>query len=203
MSRSVTACLLGVVLLAGCEGGSEPTKKISGKSNRVATTPHDSATTGAKLGNSGGPVELDKITLTAPPGWDRRAPSSGFVLAEFYLPKVEGADRDGRLTVSTAGGDLEANIERWRSQFGGKPEKESRRTTNADGLEITLVDYSGEFNDQRGPFAPATPQPGSRMLAAIIPIEGELFFVKAVGPEKTIAKYADEFVAFVESVKRR
>jgi hypothetical protein len=190
-------------LLAGCEGATKSPQKVSGKSNRVAPTPHDSAKTGASLGNKGGPVELDKITLIAPPGWDRRPPSSGFVLAEFYLPKPEGADRDGRLTVSTAGGDLEANLERWRSQFSGKPEKESRRTTNADGLEITVVDYSGQFNDQRGPFAPAPPQPDSRMLAAIIPLDGELFFVKAVGPQKTIAKYEDEFMAFVKSVKRR
>ena len=54
-----------------------------------------------------------------------------------------------------------------------------------DGLEITLVDISGDFQDQRGPFAPATTQPGSRMLGAIIPVEGELYFIKAVGPEKT------------------
>jgi hypothetical protein len=125
------------------------------------------------------------------------------VLAEFYLPKADGDERDGRLTVSTAGGDIEMNIERWRSQFGGKPKDESRRTIEASGLEITLVDLAGDFQDQRGPFAPATTQPDSRMLAAIIPLDGELFFIKAVGPEKTIEAQEEEFVAFVESVKRR
>jgi hypothetical protein len=206
MPRVLVACVLGVILVAGCEGGDKPTKRVTDKSNRNSKLPGDSAATsanGSSLGNTGGPVELDKITLDAPAGWNRREPSSGFVLAEFYLPKAEEADRDGRLTVSTAGGDIEANIERWRGQFGDKPEKESRRMTQAGGLEITLVDFSGEFNDQRGPFAPATKQPGSRMLAAIIPVEGELFFVKAVGPEKTMAAHADEFMAFVESVKKR
>jgi hypothetical protein len=155
------------------------------------------------LGNKGGPVEFDKITLQAPAGWERREPSSGFVLAEFSLPKAEEDESDGRLTVSTAGGDIEANIERWRSQFGGKPDNESRRTAQAGGLEITLVDLSGEFSDQRGPFAPATKLPGSRMLGAIIPVDGELYFVKAVGPEKTMSAHTDEFTAFVESVKQR
>jgi hypothetical protein len=191
-----------MVLFTGCSGDNQPTKRTSGKDS-TALPQASTAAADSKLGNSGGPVELDKITLVAPAGWDRRTPSSGFVLAEFYLPKAEEGDKDGRLTVSTAGGDIEANIERWRSQFSNKPEKESRRTTKAADLEITLVDYTGEFTDQRGPFAPATASPGSRMLAAIIPVDGELFFVKAVGPEKTIAEHADKFIAFVESAKRR
>jgi hypothetical protein len=41
------------------------------------------------------------------------------------------------------------------------------------------------------------------MLAAIIPVEGELYFIKAVGPEKTIEAHEEQFVSFVESVKRR
>jgi hypothetical protein len=64
------------------------------------------------------------------------------------------------------------------------------------------VDLSGEFSDQAGPFAPAVKRPGYRMLAAIIPVEGELHFVKAVGPEKTIAAHAEKIKAFVRSVKR-
>jgi hypothetical protein len=206
MTRILSACLLGVALIAGCDRGDQPTKTVAGKRNAPLPMPHDSATSsaaGGNLGNTGGPVELDKVTLVAPAGWDRREPSSGFVLAEFYLTKAAGDEKDGRLTVSTAGGDLEANIERWRSQFGGKPKAESRRTTQAAGLEITLVDISGDFQDQRGPFAPATTLSGSRMLAAIIPVEGELYFIKAVGPEKTIEAHEEQFVSFVESVKRR
>jgi hypothetical protein len=189
--------------MAGCEKGGGQAKRTTGKPNRPLPNPHGTTVESASLGNKGGPVELTRITLQAPAGWDRREPSSGFVLAEFYFPKAEGDERDGRLTVSTAGGDIEANIERWRDQFGGKPDKESRRTIEASGLAVTLVDFAGDFEDQRGPFAPATKQPDSRMLAAIIPVDDELFFVKAVGPEKTIAAHEEQFVAFVESVKRR
>jgi len=206
MPRMLGACLLVIALLAGCTGRDQSEKAPTGKRNRplpMAQESDSSPASGAKLGSAGGPVELDSITLVAPAGWDRREASSGFVLAEFYLPKAEGDERDGRLTVSTAGGDVEANIERWRSQFGGKPKAESRRTTQANGLEITLVDFSGDFQDQRGPFAPATLQPGSRLLGAVIPVEGELYFVKVVGPEKTISAHEEEFVKFVESAKKR
>jgi hypothetical protein len=97
-------------------------------------------------------------------------------------------------------GTVEANLDRWRDQFGGKPEKASEQRKEINGLDIALVDFSGEFNDQRGPFAPATTRSGYRMLAAIIPADGELHFVKAVGPEATIAAHADRFQEFIDSV---
>jgi hypothetical protein len=206
MRCALTGGLLAIAFIAGCGQQNEPSKRMV---NRINSTPKQAqnqkpaSTMGTDLGNAGGPVELDKITLSAPEGWNRRQPSSGFVLAEFYLPGTGETAKDGRLTVSAAGGDIESNIERWRTQFGGKPEKESRRSIEAGGLEATLVDFSGEFSDQRGPFAPITKQPGARMLAAIIPIDGELYFVKAVGPEDTVAAHADKILAFLESVKKR
>jgi hypothetical protein len=171
----------------------------------AAATPEPSFNGGGigQSGDNGGAVELDKITLTAPEDWQRNQAGSQFVLAEFTLPKAEGDDADGRLTVSVAGGSTEANIDRWKTQFGGQPEKQSQQQIEAGGLQITLVDFSDEFNDQRGPFAPATKRPGYRMLAAIIPVDGQLHFIKATGPEKTIAAHAEAFDAFVRSVQKR
>jgi hypothetical protein len=68
---------------------------------------------------------------------------------------------------------------------------------------VTLVDFSGEFSDQRGPFAPAAKRPGSRMIAAIIPFEGQMCFIKAVGPEQTIAAHSAKIEEFIQSAKRR
>ena len=93
MTRILSACWLGVALIAGCEGRDQSAKAPTGKRNLplpMAQDSDSSSAAGAKLGNSGGPVELESITLVAPAGWDRREPSSGFVLAEFYLPKAEG-----------------------------------------------------------------------------------------------------------------
>jgi hypothetical protein len=146
---------------------------------------------------------LEKIKLAAPAAWKRQQLSSQFVDAEFAIPRAEGDDQDGRLTVSRAGGSMNDNIERWRGQFGGKPEKESKKEIEAAGFKITVVDYSGEFNDQRGPFAPATKRAGYRMLAAIIPVGDELHFVKCTGPEKTVAAHAEEFEAFLKSLQKK
>ena len=122
-------------------------------------------------------------------------------MTEFSLPKAEGDADDGRLTVSTAGGALEDNLNRWKGQFGGKPDKESQETLDVGDVKVTWVDYSGTFSDQRGPFAPATPKPGYRMLGAVIPLGDQLFFVKGYGPEKTVASHAEKIRGFIQSLK--
>ena len=146
-------------------------------------------------------VEIGAMCLTAPDDWVRREPGSQFLLTEFALPKVAGAAEDGRLTVSSAGGSVEDNLTRWKGQFGGKPEKESQETIDVAGVKITVVDYTGTFSDQRGPFAPVTPKAGYRMLAAIIPLDNQLFFVKGYGPEQTLAAHADKIRGFFQSLK--
>ena len=153
--------------------------------------------------DSGGPVELDAITLTAPAGWQRTPPSSSFVAAEFALSRAEGDDADGRLTVSTAGGSVEANIDRWKGQFGPQAKQSPQEEIDVAGMKVTVVDFSGDFNDQRGPFAPAVERPGYRMIAAIVPVDGQLHFIKATGPQKTIASHADEIHQFIRSVERK
>lgn len=149
-----------------------------------------------------GKLSLDRLVFTVPEGWKQKEASSGFVLAEFRLPNADGDGVDGRLTVSVASGTIQANIDRWRDQFGGKPAKASEEHKEI-GLNIAIVDFSGEFNDQRGPYAVMTERSGYRMLAAIIPVEGELHFVKAVGPEATIAAHAESFHEFISSVSQR
>lgn len=169
---------------------------------------------GRKSGDVGEPVKLDTtggelavesgLTFTAPEGWGRKAGASQFVEAEFVLPKADGDENDGRLTLSQAGGDIKLNIDRWKGQFGGKPERESTTELDLEIGKVTVVDFSGEFDDRRGPFAPPVKRAGYRMWTAIIPLgEGETrYFVKATGPEKTIASHLEKLQAFVKSAKK-
>jgi hypothetical protein len=204
-------CAFAGLLLAGCYDG--PAPESATEDNRsLSGDPHAgvSSMAGApesavaqSLGDSGGPLELDAITMTAPAGWQQMPPSSSFVAAEFALPRAAGDDADGRLTISTAGGTVEANIDRWKSQFDAQAKQAPQEEIDVAGLKVTLVDLSGNFNDQRGPFAPAVERPGYRMIAAIVPVEGQLHFIKATGPEKTIASHADKIHEFIRTVKRK
>lgn len=147
-----------------------------------------------------GEIAIDQIRFSAPNTWIQKPPRSAILLAEFSLPRAEGDPADGRLTVTRAGGSINDNVERWRKQFGPKPEKESQEKIEVGGIPITLVDFWGMYLDQRGPFAPAVESPGYRMLGAIADVEGQLYFVKAYGPAKTMAAHAGEFRAFVDSM---
>jgi hypothetical protein len=148
-----------------------------------------------------GAMSIDQIRFSVPKIWAQKPPRSGFVLAEFNLPRVEGDAADGRLTVSKAGGSVADNIDRWRKQFGAKPEKELQEKLEVSGIPVTQVDFSGTFQDQRGPFAPAVESPGYRMLAAIAEVDGQLYFIKSYGPAKTMAARAGEFREFIRSMK--
>jgi hypothetical protein len=148
-----------------------------------------------------GKLDLETLHWTVPKTWTRRSPRSGFILAEYGLPKAEGDKDDGRLTVSSAGGSIDDNVTRWRGQFGEKPDKEAKEAVDAGGVKVTLVDFSGTFHDSRGPMAPTVERPDYRMLGAIFEMGGQLYFIKAYGPSKTVAARADEIRSFIRSLK--
>jgi hypothetical protein len=144
-------------------------------------------------------VEIGDMTLTAPDDWVRKQPSSSFLLTEFALPKAEGDAEDGRLTVSTAGGTMEDNLARWKGQFSAKLDKEAEETIDVGDVKVSLVDYTGTYN--AGMFGQSIPKEGYRMLAAVMPLEGQLFFIKGYGPEKTVTAHAEKIRAFINSLQ--
>jgi hypothetical protein len=211
--------LFAAFLFVGCNQTSAPTNDLDNARDNAVGSDEPAATDAPpdidardpvvaeadepseKGSDSSNVVELEAITFTAPEAWQRKEQSSSFVVAEFALPGTEGDDADGRLTISTAGGSLQANIDRWKDQFGGDPENATQEEIDVGGVKATLVDFSGDFSDQRGPFAPAVTRKDYRMVAAILPIDGELHFVKATGPRKTIEAHADEIKQFVASAQ--
>jgi hypothetical protein len=203
-------CCLACLVAAGCSQGtaSNPQRgKENARQKQVnggpSANPHGGAmpTGGGGLKDAGPVVKLEGVSLTAPAAWSRKQPQSTFIQAEFSLPRAADDKLDARLTLSVAGGSIEANIDRWKDQFGGAPSKVTQETMTAGGLSITLVDFSGDFTDQRGPFAPAVKRADYRMIAGIIPAGGQLLFVKAVGPQKTMESHADGIQAFLATAK--
>lgn len=220
MRRTCYLSWLFSLMLMGCSGSYEPAKREApapeASPPRAAATPADAAPASdphhglAGLAPAGdaadlGPeVTVGAIRLKGPDGWTRKQPRNEFVSAEFALPKAEGDDQDGRLTISTARGSVEDNVKRWRDQqFGGKPEKDSQQVLELAGTKVTVVDFTGTYADQPGPFAPAVERPGYRMLVAIIPLGEQSLFIKAYGPKKTMADHEDAFHAFLQSLKKQ
>jgi hypothetical protein len=104
------------------------------------------------------------------------------------------------------GGSVDANIERWKSQFsapGGKPvvPKVAKRTVH--GLPVTTIDVSGEYSGMGGPMAAASrAASGYRLLGAIVEGPGGNVFVKFTGPAKTIDANQPKFESLLASFQQ-
>ena len=154
--------------------------------------------------DEGTQLRLGKLRMTAPKAWKRVPPRVRIIAYEFAAPRAKGDTADGRVTVMAAGGSIEANIARWKGQFRGQGSAAPRAKVEKkkiNGYTVHLVDLSGTYLDRRGPFAPAVPRPGYRMLGAIIQTPEANFFVKFYGPARTVAEHEKAFRQMIESIR--
>lgn len=159
------------------------------------------------------PLELAEgaVQLKVPGDWKAVEPRSRIISHEYSIPAAEDDDENGRMTIMSAGGSVEANINRWISQFQtgeGKPLAEDRKKLEEKtikGQKVHLVDLRGNFQDQpRGPFGPTVSRSDYRMLAAIVPTESDgTWFIKFYGPEETVTAAEAGFRSLVESIEVR
>ncbi|MFQ5651466.1 MAG: hypothetical protein ACE5IY_16145 [bacterium] len=152
-----------------------------------------------------------ELTWQAPAGWIEESPTSTMRKAQYRLPKAEADSEDGSVIIfyfQGQGGSVQANLERWYSQFAqpdGRPTRETAdaKTTEVNNLTQTVVDIHGTYLFRPRPMAPtATEKPNTRMLAVVIETDSGPWFVKFVGPEKTVAKWEDSFRDFLASFRQ-
>lgn len=151
-------------------------------------------------GEVGGPseAEVSGFRFRVPAGWQRAEltpAQQGFVDARFEIPEH---GEDVKLTLSTTGGGVEANIQRWIGQFqlpaGVAPDSEQ---LEVDGVPVTLVDIRGEFQGMG-----QAPQSGWRMLGAAFAGAPRDFYIKLTGPADVVDALEEEFRSFVRSARR-
>jgi gluconolactonase len=197
----------------GNSAGSDSGTETSPAGNSTTATTDDSApssdTEAASKPASGqaSELKLEVITFKVPAGWQRVNPPSVRILdAEFTIPRADGDEFDGRLTLMAAGGGLDASIGRWSSEFtqesGLGPKTE---TLMLGENEVQWVDIRGTYNGpaNRAPgVAAIEPRPDYRMAAVIIPLTpSHAFYIKLTGPKATVAARMDELKDFVRSAK--
>jgi hypothetical protein len=157
-------------------------------------------------------VDLDAVTLAADPAWQSVTPSSSMRKAQFTLPRVAGDPEDAELAVfyfgAGQGGSVEANLQRWYGQFtqpdsSASAEKAKTLHEVVDGMNLTIVDVSGTYVGSMMPgMQEEQNKPNFRMLAAVLETPQGPYFFKLVGPEKTVAYWANSFSEFVKSAKK-
>jgi predicted small lipoprotein YifL len=150
-----------------------------------------------------------ELRYKAPDGWVKEQTTSSMRVAQYKLPKTEGDPEDALLVLyffgATQGGAVQANIDRWISQMqqpDGSASKDKARTetSTVNGLKITSVDVSGTYTAEMAPGTPGQRHDANyRMRAAVIETPRGNYFLKLVGPAKTMGTWEQSVTDFVKS----
>lgn len=149
-----------------------------------------------------GPLEFSGVQFDVPSGWVREKPEGRMRLAQFRLPRAEGDERDGSVTVIVAAGSIDSNVSRWQGQFQNQPKAVVEPVT-VGGLDVVDVTIEGTFVEKTRPMAPGpgTPRDGSVLRAAIVEASGGKLFFKGVGPKATMERWGDSFRELIQSFR--
>jgi hypothetical protein len=193
-----------LALVIACSRTSEPEPgpaPTSGSSAAPATpasprtNPHAQppTTTAAAAGGD--------VTWTPPPAWKTAPNPSPMRKATYKITKADGDPEDAELSVSQAGGGVEANIKRWSGQFEGAP---ALNVSHKDvgSLKVTIVEGHGTWNGGGMPGGPPSgPKKDWALLGAIVDSVDPPYFFKLTGPVKTVTGARADFDAFVGGLK--
>ena len=160
----------------------------------------------ANQSNAPAPGEL---RYKAPDGWVKEPTSSAMRVAQYKLPKTEDDAEDALLVIyyfgATQGGTAQANIDRWISQMqqtdgSASKDKAKTETSTVNGLKVTSVDVSGTYTAEMAPGSGTKHNDTNyRLRAAVIETPKGNYFVKLVGPAKTMSRWEQSVTDFVKS----
>ncbi len=134
------------------------------------------------------------LAWTAPTRWQSK-PGSVMRKGSYIVAGEGGVTADLSITAfpGAVGGEL-ANTNRWRGQLGLPPLAESELEAavtrlNANDLAFTLVDGASTGADAK------------RILGAMVPYQGAMWFFKLTGPDALVAREKPVFVEFLQTVR--
>lgn len=154
-------------------------------------------------------LKLTGITLSVPSAWTSQEPKRPGPMAPkaiFAIPALEGEGHGGMVRITHfpgMKGKDDLNVNRWLGQVtqpGGKAStrEDAKITKKTVGeVQLTIVDVSGAarvtMRDK--------PQPGSRMIAAILDHPKGPHYVVIAGSASLMAKWENDLYKFLESAK--
>ncbi|HKY45966.1 MAG TPA: hypothetical protein VJM50_22940 [Pyrinomonadaceae bacterium] len=149
------------------------------------------------------------LKFRVPAGWVEEERTSSMRVAQYRLPRAEGDTEDAQLVLyyfgQGQGGTTAANIERWVGQIkqeDGSASKDKAKEENfeANGLKVATVDVSGTYIAETTPGSGTLlNKPGYRLRAAVVETPKGSYFVKLVGPAKTVTHWNDSFLSYLKS----
>ncbi len=141
------------------------------------------------------PAAESNLTWTAPARWQKVPNPSPMRLATYRIPHAPGDTSDPELSVTQAGGGVDANVQRWIDQFQGeKKSMVTKRTVK--GLNVTVVSVEGTFGGGMSGGA----EQNWQLLGAIVETPGMPHFFKMTGPQKSVTAARAELDTLLDSL---
>ena len=152
------------------------------------------------------PQKPATLRFKVPAGWVEEERSSSMRVAQYKLPRAQSDTEDASLVLyyfgKDQGGSAAANVERWANQIqqpdGSKPKVTETSTTS--GLKVTILDGAGTYVAETSPGSGEfLKKPGFRLSAAVIETPNGSYYLKLVGPEKTVTQWNTSFLDYIKS----
>jgi hypothetical protein len=153
-------------------------------------------------------VDAGGLSFKAPESWKSVPTNSSMRRAQLKVEPVAGDDYPAMLVVYAfpgGAGSVEANLTRWQGQFkdaDGNPPKIESKTVKGKNTEVIRVETSGHYKPGAIPgMAPEPERENARMLVAIVTTPRVGYFLKMVGPDKTMTAVKPSFESLIASLE--
>ena len=152
---------------------------------------------GGNMADTAVPTGGDSLTWTAPAVWTVM-PDRPMRKATYALQGADGTAADLAITAFPGDtGGLLANVNRWRGQISLPPLAASqldahREHLDLGALHVDVVDFAGTASGSL-----------TRIIGAVVPLDGETWFFKLMGPDALVAREKPAFREFLRTVRPR
>ncbi len=185
-----------VLLMAGCR--ENPVSFYEVPHDHGAPSAPGMAMAGSRTASTMG-SDPGRLEWTKPETWTEK-PVTEMRLASYGFTAPDGTEADVSVfSFPDAAGGLLANINRWRGQVGLEAVVDEQLETTARRIEVTgLPAWQVDFTGPAGVANSATP---TRIVGAIVPLGGNAWFFKMMGPAATVESQVGAFDALVGSIR--
>ncbi len=152
-------------------------------------------------------IDAGGMTFQAPASWKSSKPSSTMRRAQLKVDKAAGDPEPAELVVFAfpgGAGTVKDNVSRWQSQFkdkDGKPPEIESKTLKGKNVEVIRVETGGHYLAPEFPGSPKLlNKPDFHLLGAIVQTPSTGYFLKMIGPDKTMAAAEAGFDHLITSI---
>jgi hypothetical protein len=152
-------------------------------------------------------IDAKGLTFEAPASWKSNPPTSPMRRAQLKVDPIEGDDYAAELVVfafDRQAGTVEDNLKRWQSLFkdkDGNPPKIESKKVKAKNVEVTRAETSGHYFPAQFGARKEPDRPGARLLGAIVTGDDASYYIRMVGPDKTMKKLRTDFDDMLKTIK--